>query len=140
MATGSLFVKVLVMYFAINIILFAGGYSVGSSLNQVISNTDLAALSNATSAQNYTLGSISNNLTATGAIDVNQQTGGTTSSLLSFIDVLRAVRSFINFVVSMFLNIPFLFLIFPPAVQLFVGVPFALIAGLGIAFYVRSGT
>lgn len=139
MTSGSVLVKILILYFAINIMLFAGGISVsgvlsGSVYPQILSNTNNSEITQENPTNGYGLGTAKANLT----VNVDEQTGGT-GTFLSFIDVLRATRGFVNFILSMFLNVFVMWFLFPPAVQLFVGVPFALLSFVGIIYFVRSG-
>ena len=132
MSSNSLLVKVIIIYFGINLILYAGGVRLGdaSVFGSLVATSNSSATITDTTVQ-YGVGTINNN-----GPNVNQNTG---STLLSFIDVLAAVRAFINFVGVMFGGIFIVFLSFPPAFQFFVGVPLALLALVGSIYFARSG-
>ena len=135
MATGSLLVKIIVFYFSINALLFAGGIRFGDTdvfsdlvnANQTLDITDPGA--------QYTLGTNLSGQTP----DVNEQTSPGSIGL-SFIDVLRASRGFIQFMGIMMVGLPYVFVtLFPPIIQLFVGVPLTLLALVGLIYFGRSG-
>lgn len=142
MATGSLLVKAMLIYFGINLILYAGGirvenltsgesiFSAFVNVNSTESNPDITS-----NNVQYSIGSIGN-----GSFNpnVNEQTGGI-SGALSFIDALRAIRAFFNFLLIMFTGVFILFLIFPPVIQLFIGVPLAMVFIIGLVYFARSG-
>lgn len=138
MATNSPLIKVLIIYFGINILLYAGGVRLGqltvggANVGDLISSSNSSADITDSSVQ-YGLGNISSQTP-----DVNDQTGGF-SSALSFIDVLRSVRTLINFLVVAFGGVFIVFLLFPPVVQLFVGLPLAFMFLIGLIYFVRSG-
>lgn len=138
MATGSPLIKVLMIYLAINIILYAGGVRIGNYAEGGTPFTDLISTSSNSSditnaSQQYGLGTISDQTP-----NVNQQTGGISSSL-SFIDVIRSVNGFINFLGVMLFGVFIVFLSFPGIVQLFVGVPLSFMFIIGLIYFVRSG-
>jgi len=135
MATNSVLIKVLVIYFGINLLLYAGGVRftdvkdapVFSSLVNTNNNTSTIT----DSGIQYSLGGIGGN-----SPNVNVDSG---STALSFIDVLSSVRGFINFVITMFTGIFVMFLLFPGPIQFFVGVPLAFMALIGMIYFARSG-
>lgn len=128
MATGSPLIKVLIIYFGINIILYAGGVqTLNSDLVQINGTGDFT-----NDTVQYQVGSISG-VTP----NVNEQTSS--GGFLSFIDVLRAVRGFVNFLITLFAGIFIVFLPFPPAIQLFVGVPLGFVFIIGLIYFTRSG-
>ena len=136
MTTGSILVKVLVMYISINLVLFAGGVHIssisgGSTLFSDLVSTNSTGL--ADDQAQYGLGTIQ-----TQVPNVNEQTN-IVSSGFSFIDVLRSVRGFINFVLVMLFGIFIVFLVYPPVIQLFVGVPMALLFLVALIYFTRSG-
>jgi len=135
MATGSVFVKMIIVYFCINLFLFAGGFRLDNQ--QVF--TDLVTSNSSepiTSTNNqYTL---SSNLTGNKPnVDVQTSPG---SIGISFIDVLRSTSGFINFIGVMLVGLPLLFItFFPPVIQLFIGTILTLMALIGLIMFVRSG-
>jgi hypothetical protein len=132
MATNSVLVKALMIYFGINLILFAGGVRLTdvSIFGDLISTTDVNAGITDNEVQ-YGIGTIGGNTP-----NVNQDSG---STALTFIDVLSSVRTFVNFIVVMFAGVFIVFLLFPPVIQLFVGVPLAFAAFIGMIYFARSG-
>lgn len=141
MATGSPLIKVIMLYFAINLLLYAGGIrtfgeSGGINMFTTATNNTSTFYDNTQQYGVYGTG-ISTPFSGNGTVNVNEQT--TNGTTLSFIDVLRAVRDFINFLGVLFGGIFILFLYFPPAVQLFVGVPLGLLAIIAAVYFTRSG-
>lgn len=132
MATNSVLVKTLMIYFGINLLLYAGGvrFTDTSVFEDLVSTSNGQANITDNDVQ-YGLGNIGGNNP-----NVNVESG---STALSFIDVLSSVRSFINFIAVLFGGIFIVFLLFPPAIQLFVGVPLALAAFIGGIYFARSG-
>lgn len=132
MATNSLLVKVLILYFGINLLLFAGGVR----LTDTTIFSDLVFSSNANA-------SITDNNVQYGAGTLSDQTPNVNvdngSASVPFIDVVGAVRLFVNFVSVLFGGIFIVFLLFPPVIQLFVGAPLGLLAIIGTIYFVRSG-
>jgi hypothetical protein len=129
MATGSLLVKTTIIYLCVSIMLYAGGVRFtdsNSSFNSFITAQE-------TNGQNqYNIGNI------TGVMpNVNEQS--TFSTGVNFIDAIRAVRAFIELIVNVVFAIPTLFFSFPSPIQLFFGVPLAVIAFLGLIYFTRSG-
>jgi hypothetical protein len=136
MATGSLLVKMLIIYFSINVLLFAGGIRFGNT--SVFG--DLIAVNNysADITDSNNQYQLSSNLSGLSP-NVNDQTSPGVLGL-SFIDVLRAVRDFINFIGFMLVGLPYVFVtLFPPVIQLFVGAPLAFLALIGLIYFARSG-
>lgn len=136
--TQSLFVKVFIIYLGISILLFAGGVRftdaiTGDAFQVLVSSTNPNASIVDDDVQ-YNIGTIS-----TVGPNVNDQTG-VVSTGVTFIDVLRSVRDFVRLILNVLLAIPALFFYFPPAVQLFIGVPLGVLAFIGMIFFVRSGT
>lgn len=141
MATGSPLIKVIVIYFSINLLLFAAGVNVG----QLTSGDDIRTSLFYSNSSNNGTGSIIDPTTRYGlgtiqqqTPDVNQQTGGFTGGI-SFIDAIRSVSGIINFFIVLFGGVFIMFFLFPPAVQLFVGVPLAFMFIIGLVYFVRSG-
>lgn len=138
MVTSSPLIKTLVLYFAINLVLYAGGLRIESLTEGRGLIDDLVSSSNSSAGINdptvrYGAGDIIGETP-----DVNQQTGGF-ASVLSFIDVVRAIAAFVNFLIVMLVGVFILFAIFPPAIQLFVGVPMGFMFLIGLIYFVRSG-
>jgi hypothetical protein len=132
MATGSLLVKSILLYLSISIILYAGGVRLTDSngFNSFItaSNPD-----NGITGQNqFGLGNITSITPDTS--EVSNLGGG-----FNFIDPIRSIRNFINLIIDVVFAIPTLFFSFPAPIQLFFGVPLAVIALLGIVYFTRSG-
>lgn len=138
MVTSSPLIKTLVLYFAINLVLYAGGLRVSDLTTGRGLFDDLITSSN--SSEDITSSNVQYGIGEIGGEtpNVNQQTGGF-SSVLSFIDVVRAIASFVNFLIVLMGGIFILFLLFPPAIQLFVGVPMAFMFIIGLVWFVRSG-
>lgn len=132
MATNSVLVKAMMIYFGINLILFAGGvrFTDVSIFSDLVDASDTTASITDNNVQ-YGIGGIGGNTP-----NVNQDSG---STALTFIDVLSSVRTFVNFIVVMFAGVFIVFLLFPPAIQLFVGVPLAFAAFIGMIYFARSG-
>lgn len=132
MATNSVLVKALMIYFGINLVLYAGGVRLTDVdiVGDLLSTTDTGASITDSNVQ-YGIGNIGGNTP-----NVNQDSG---STALTFIDVLSSVRSFINFIAVMFAGVFIVFLLFPPAVQFFLGAPLALAAFIGMIYFARSG-
>lgn len=138
MATSSIMVKTIIIYFSISILLYAGGVRFtdaigGTAFNKFVntSNTSASILDN-------------NNQYSTGGIlgvapNVKDQST-TVATGFGIIDALRAVRDFVELIVNILAAIPTLFFYFPPVVQLFVGVPLGLLALIGVIYFARSGT
>lgn len=138
MVTSSPMVKALVIYFSINLVLYAGGIRVESLTEGRSLIDDFVSSSNSSaditdSSIQYGLGDIGSQTP-----NVNQQTGGF-SSVLSFIDVVRAIAGFVNFLIVFLIGIFILFALFPSGIQLFVGVPLAFMFIIGLIYFVRSG-
>jgi hypothetical protein len=132
MATNSILVKVIVIYFGINLLLYAGGVR----LTDTTVFADLVTTNNANasitdSGLQFGIGAIGDNNP-----NVNQDSG---STALTFIDVLSSVRTFVNFIAVMFGGVFIVFLLFPPVIQFFLGVPLALLAIIGSIYFARSG-
>jgi len=74
-----------------------------------------------------------------GAVSSDFQKSGT--ELLSFIDALGAVKSFVTFIINILFTPIGLFTGagLPSSVGLIIGVPFIVLAVMGFAYYVRSG-
>jgi len=132
MATNSILVKVIMIYFGINMLLYAGGVRLSdvSIFSGLVSSNSEGIDITDPSAQ-FGGGNITN-LNP----NVDQDSG---SSALTFIDVLASVRQFIDFVGVMFGGIFIVFLLFPPALQFFVGAPLSLAAIIGLIYFARSG-
>ena len=132
MATNSILVKVIIIYFGINMLLYAGGVRLSdvSVFNGLVSSN-----SQGINITNPTAEFGGGTITSEGP-NVDQDSG---SSALTFIDVLASVRNFINFVGVMFGGIFIVFLLFPPALQFFVGAPLSLLAIIGLIYFARSG-
>lgn len=132
MATNSVLVKSLIIYFGINLLLYAGGVRLTDVdiMGDLLSATDTNASITDNNVQ-YGIGNIGGNTP-----NVNQDSG---STALTFIDVLSSVRTFVNFITVMFGGVFIVFLLFPPVVQFFLGVPLALAAFIGMIYFARSG-
>jgi len=131
-ATNSILVKVIVIYFGINLLLYAGGVRLTdtSVFSDLVMTTDNNASITDSNVQ-FGVGAIGDN-----SPNVNQDSG---STALTFIDVLSSVRTFVNFVAVMFGGVFIVFLLFPPVVQFFLGVPLGLLAIIGLIYFARSG-
>lgn len=132
MATNSILVKVIVIYFGINLLLYAGGVRLTDTniFSDLVSTTDVNASITDNEVQ-YGIGTIGEQ-----DPNVNQDSG---STALTFIDVLSSVRNFVNFVAVMFGGVFIVFLLFPPVVQFFLGVPLGLLSIIGLIYFARSG-
>ena len=132
MATNSALVKILLIYFGINLLLYAGGvrFTDTGVFGDLVNASNTNASITDTDTQ-YSVGGIAGN-----SPNVNVDNG---SASVAFIDVLGAVRGFINFIIGMLAGVFVVFLVTPPAVQLFVGVPMALVMLIGIVYFARSG-
>ena len=132
MATNSILVKVIVIYFGINLLLYAGGVRLTDTTvfaDLVATNNENVSITD--SNAQFGIGAIGNNNP-----NVDQDSG---STALTFIDVLSSVRTFVNFIAVMFGGVFIVFLLFPPVIQFFLGVPLALLAIIGSIYFARSG-
>lgn len=125
----SLMVTTLTSYFVIGMLLMVMGGPNADGLDTQLSNQFV----------NSTTGQFTDNIEGL-VPDVNEETGQA-SGILAFIDSLKAVRGFLNFVSGIALAIPMVFLDLniPYDVQVLFGMPMTLLLFLGIMYFARSG-
>ena len=119
----------------INIVLFAGGVRVVGGAD----NNETSFLDSIIDTNNYeNNGSLSVNSDFRDAVPSNFESTGATETL-SFIDVLKAVKSFLIFMVNIIFTPLGLFMDLPPIAGLMFGVPLMVAGVLAFIYFVRSG-
>lgn len=121
--------RTVVIYFCMSMFIYWSGVGAASSVNFVDSFV------NDSSGQV----SVSSSFRDT-APNVDEETSGV-GGTLSFLDVLKAARAFINFMTGVLFAIPSLFITAgtPLALQLLVASPFLVIAVISLISFARSG-
>lgn len=145
MATGSLLVKMIIFYFCINAVLYAGGaFDNGGALsNSPGLLTTMLNIDTTNSSSLYdgsaTVG-VSSSLQGNFTANVDEQAAS--GVLTGFIDVLKMARNFIKFCTAMLGGLPILLTqstIFPPLMRLFFGTIMVILGFVAIIYFARSG-
>lgn len=121
--------KALILIACLNIVLFVGGV-------RVVENTALNSFVNIDSYEDNNTVTINDNFK--NSVPSNFENTGETSGL-SFVDTLRAVTSFIIFIVNIIFTPIGLFATLPSVVGLFFGVPLLISSVIALIYFVRSG-
>lgn len=121
--------KALILIACLNIVLFVGGV-------RVVENTALNSFVNIDSYEDNNTVNINDDFK--NSVPSNFENTGETSGL-SFVDTLRAVTSFIIFMVNIIFTPIGLFATLPSVVGLFFGVPLLIGSVIALIYFVRSG-
>jgi hypothetical protein len=127
----NMLVKITLMYICMSIFLYVGG------VGNVANNTSY--IDRFVNVQNNTFSMSDDLREATPNVDEEQ---GGVGAVLSFIDVLRAVRGFVRFVTGVLLALPSLFADagMPWIIKVIVATPLLFVSMMSLASFVRSGS
>lgn len=127
--------KLFLVYFCINIVLFAGGL-------RVVGEDNFAYLNEFINVNQTSGGQVVVSQGLVDTLPVTLEESGSVSGTLEFVDSIGAIKRFISFIINIVFTPLGLFTSagLPGSVVLFIGAPIMLLMWLGVAYFIRSGT